>query len=157
MWYMHRIEIEVVARSSADAASLFALLADGASWPDWSPIGSVELEAPGEGAPEGPGAIRVFRTGLVRSREQLVEVDPPSRLSYVLLSGLPVRHYRADVTLEAVDGGTVVRWHSGFNPKIPGTGWFFRRFLGTVIRRCATGLAGRRGPAGPSPPAAGPL
>ena len=29
------------------------LLADGSTWPDWSPLGSFELIEPGDGSPEG--------------------------------------------------------------------------------------------------------
>ncbi len=141
------IDISAEARSTADAGSLFALLADGSTWPTWSPIGSFELESPGAEAPEGLGAVRVFRTGPVRSRERLVELVPDRRLSYELLSGLPVRGYRADVDLEPDPGGhgTMVRWHSSFTPKVPGTGWFYRRFLHRVIRQAAEGLAAHAG------------
>jgi hypothetical protein len=35
-----------------------------------------------------------------RAREEIVELIPDRRLSYVLLSGYPFRDYRADVDLE---------------------------------------------------------
>jgi Polyketide cyclase / dehydrase and lipid transport len=133
--------IDVTAHSSADAQTLYALLADGASWPTWSPIGSFALERPGACAPEGLGAVRVFRTGRVRSREQLVELVPGQRLSYVLLSGLPLRGYRADVDLTPNGAGTDIRWRSRFTAKVPGTGWLYRRSLARFIQRCADGLA----------------
>jgi hypothetical protein len=47
----HMVQIDVTAHSRSDAASLYALLADGATWPVWSPIGSFALERPGESAP----------------------------------------------------------------------------------------------------------
>ncbi|HEV7897873.1 MAG TPA: SRPBCC family protein [Planosporangium sp.] len=134
-------QIDVTARSRADADTVFALVADGSTWPTWSPLGSFELERPGERAPEGLGAIRVFRTGRVTSREQVVELIPARRLSYALLSGLAVRDYRADVDLTPSDGGTVVRWRARFRAKVPGTGWLYRRILGRFIRQCADGLA----------------
>jgi hypothetical protein len=135
--------IDVTARSRADAHTLYALLADGASWPAWSPIGSFELERPGESDREGVGAIRVFRTGRVTSRERLVELAPDRRLSYVLLSGLPLRGYRADVDLTPDGAGTEIRWRSTFSAKVLGTGWLYRRILGRFIQRCADGLAAR--------------
>ena len=55
-------------------AAVFALLADGSTWPRWSPIDAFELEAPGAGDPEGVGAIRVFTTGRHVSRERVVTV-----------------------------------------------------------------------------------
>jgi hypothetical protein len=135
--------IDVTVYSPADASALYALLADGASWPTWSPIGSFELERPGGSEREGIGAVRVFRTGRVASREELVELVPDRRLSYILLSGLPLRGYRADVDLtpNGTGAGTEIRWHSTFRPKIPGTGWLYRVALTRFIRRCANGLA----------------
>jgi hypothetical protein len=137
----HMVQIDVTAHSTADAATVYALLADGATWPTWSPIGSFELERPGAPAPEGLGAIRVFRTGRVTSREELVELVPGRRLSYALLSGLPLRGYRADVDLTPDSTGTRIRWQSRFTPKVPGTGWLYRLMLGRFIQRTADGLA----------------
>jgi len=123
----------VAVRSTADPATIHALLVDGASWPTWSPLGSFHLEQPGD--------IRVFRTGRTTSREEVVEVVPGRRFSYALLSGLPLRGYRADVDLEPDSTGTVIHWRSSFRPKVPGTGWLYRLALATFIRRCARGLA----------------
>ena len=134
-------EIDEQAWSAADPDTVYALLADGSTWPVWSPIGSFELRQEGDGAPEGLNAIRVFRTGRTTSVERLVELRPGRRLSYTLLEGLPLRGYRADVDLESHDGGTNIRWHSTFEPKRQGTGWLYRVILGKFIRRCVKGLA----------------
>ena len=48
---------------------------------------------------------------------------------------------RADVDLAPDGSGTEIHWHSEFRPKIPGTGWFYRWFLGGFIARTAAGLA----------------
>jgi hypothetical protein len=137
------LRIDASAHSSADAGAVYALLADGATWPTWSPIDSFTLERPGDTAREGVGAIRVFRTGRITSRERLVELVPGRRLSYVLLSGLPLRDYRADVDLTPNGTGTDIRWRSSFTAKIPGTGWLYRRQLGRFIQRMVDGLAAR--------------
>lgn len=135
------LEIDVTAHSPADAATLYGLLADGATWPTWSPLESFTLERPGPSAPEGVGAIRVFRTGRIASREQIVELVPEKRLGYVLLSGLPLRGYRASVGLTPAGSGTDIHWRCSFNAKVPGTGWLYRRVLSRFIQRCADGLA----------------
>jgi uncharacterized protein YndB with AHSA1/START domain len=141
MWYMKRWEIDVRVTTSAPAATVYALLRDGASWPVWSPIGSFELRAEGAGEPEGVGAIRAFRTGLTTSVERIVELVPDRRLSYVLERGLPIAGYRADVDLTPAGDGTEIRWHSTFHATVPGTGWLYHGLLQRFITRCAEGLA----------------
>jgi hypothetical protein len=139
------LDIDVSAQSSADADTVYALVESGATWPTWTGLGSFELERPGEGAVEGVGAIRVFRTWPFTSREEIVERVPGRRLSYVLLSGMPLRDYRADIDLTPNADGTAIRWHSTFDATVPGTGWFWRWFLGRFIRDCANGLAREAG------------
>ena len=55
---MRRYEIEAVAHTTADAATVYALLRAGATWPTWSTIDSFELEREGAGEPEGGLADR---------------------------------------------------------------------------------------------------
>jgi hypothetical protein len=134
--------IDVTARSAADAQTIYQLLADGRTWPTWSPIGSFTPGDPGAQGPEKVGDIRLFRTGRTLSRERLVELVPGRRLSYELLAGLPLRGYRADVDLTpSAEGGTVIHWRSRFTGKVPGTGWLYRWALGRFVQRCADGLA----------------
>ena len=64
--------IDETVTTEADPASVYALLADGSTWPEWSPLGSFELIEPGEGSPEGLGAVRLFTTGRHKSRERVV-------------------------------------------------------------------------------------
>ncbi|WP_370965857.1 SRPBCC family protein [Amycolatopsis sp. cg9] len=132
--------ISVRGRTSAPPDAVYALLRDGASWPEWSPLGSFELVRAGEGEPEGLGAIRLFRTGGIKSYEKIVALEPGRRFGYALEHGLPLRDYVAYVDLSPRDGGTEVHWHSTFTAKIPGTGWFYRRFLGRFLGRVVAGL-----------------
>jgi hypothetical protein len=133
--------IDVTVTSGADPLSVYALLADGATWPEWSPLGSFELIAPGHGTPEGLGAVRLFTTGRHKSRERVVTCQPGKVFAYELEAGLPLRDYRAIVRLTATPEGTAINWRSTFRPKVPGTGWLYRRELGTFIRRTVEGLA----------------
>lgn len=132
--------IDVTVDSAAEPSAIYALLVDGSSWPSWSRFDSFELEAPGEGGGDASvGAIRVLRLGRrVTSREQIAELVPGRRYSYLYLSGLPVVDYRADVDLEPTDGGTSIRWRSSFSPRYPGTGWLLRLMLTRVLRDTAT-------------------
>jgi hypothetical protein len=133
--------IDQTATTGADPTSVYALLAEGATWPEWSPIDSFTLLESGDGTPEGLGALRLFSTGRHRSRERVVECRRGEVFAYILESGLPLRDYRAVVTLTPAAGGTSINWHSTFRPKVPGTGWLYRRELGTFIGHTVAGLA----------------
>ena len=143
MYPMGRNTVDVRAHSAAAPEAVYALLVDGASWPTWSGHDSFELVEPGRDGGESLGAVRIFRRGPVASRERIVELVPGRRVGYVLLSGLPLSGYRADVDLEPADGGTDIRWHSSFTAKVPGTGRLFARALTAFIRRAANSLADR--------------
>ncbi|MGH3830250.1 MAG: SRPBCC family protein [Pseudonocardiaceae bacterium] len=134
-----RVDVRVHTR--AEPAAMYALPRDGASWPRWASIDSFQLARAGEREPEGVGAIRIFRKGRVTGRDQVAELIPDRRFSYLHLSGLPVRDYRAEVDLDPVGDGTRIRWHVSFTPKVPGTGWLLRWGIGRLIRQSARGLA----------------
>ena len=138
---MARQRIEHHATTTADPATVYALLRDGASWPDWAPIDSFELERPGADEPEGVGAVRVFRGGRVVGHDEIVELVANRRFSYAHTSNLPVRDYRGDVDLEPAGTGTAIRWVSQFDPKVPGTGPLLRRGLDGFVSKLAHGLA----------------
>lgn len=141
----HVIDLRVASAASPEA--VHALLRDGASWPEFSSLGSFELERSAPDGSEGVGAIRVFRTGRIVTREEIVLVEEPHRFAYVLLSGLPIRDYRADVQLARATSGTVIHWRSAFRGTVPGVGWFVRRrlegFLADLIERLAAYAAKR--------------
>jgi hypothetical protein len=133
--------IDHTVTSVANPDAVFELLADGSTWPKWSPLGSFELLEPGDGTPEGLGAVRLFTTGRHKNRERVVERRPGKVFSYVLEEGEPLRDYRAVITLTPADGGTAIRWRSTFRAKVPGTGWLYRWQLGKFIGECVAGLA----------------
>src|SRR5437870_4974482 len=106
--------------SSATPDAVFAVLADVPRWKEWAGplVRESYLDREGDSAPGGVGAIRRLGSKPFYGREEIVEYDPPRRLSYVILSGQPVRNYRADIDLTPVDGGTRIRWSSRFEPRV---------------------------------------
>jgi hypothetical protein len=138
---MDFIEVEGHATSRAAPDAVFALLKNSDTWPRWSMFKSAELEQPGRDEPYGVGSIRVFSTSVTRAREQVVELIPDRQLSYVLLSGLPFRNYRADVRLTPPgDSGTRIDWTASFQCRY-GTGWFWRLFMNRILSDLAKQLA----------------
>jgi uncharacterized protein YndB with AHSA1/START domain len=139
---VRRQTIDITTTSAAAPAAVFALLADGASWPAWSPIDAFELEREGADTPEGVGAVRVLRNGRVEGRDTIVELVADRRLAYTHVSSLPVKDYRGRVDLEPDGSGTRIRWQASFVAAVPGTGPLLRLALGRFLRQCAEGLAG---------------
>jgi hypothetical protein len=139
---MGRIEVAASAKSRAAPAKLFALLKDGSTWPKWAMFDKFELERPGRDEPYGIGAIRVFSTKVSRAREEVVELIPDRRLSYILLSGFPLVGYRADIDLAPTpEGGTSISWRASFTPRHSAMGWFWRFFIARVLDTTARRLA----------------
>jgi len=136
-----RVTFSVSARTTATPEVVYRLLATGVTWPEWSPIGSFRLGREGSGGGETVGAIRVFKTGTVTSREELLELRPLQGISYSALSGLPIRAHRADVEIERSDRSTAIEWREDFETKYPGTAWLVEHFLRHFVQRCADGLA----------------
>jgi uncharacterized protein YndB with AHSA1/START domain len=137
---IQRIDVHSV--SPAPPEAVWALLADATTWPSWSSFDEAEIERPGDDEPQGIGTLRRFRRGRVRSRERIVAFDPPRHVAYTLLSGLPLRDYRGEVTLTPTGtGGTDIRWQSRYRLKIPGTGRTVRKKLGAFIQETADALA----------------
>lgn len=135
---MRRYEVEVTGTTTADPATVYRLLRDGSTWPDWSPIDALEVEREGEGEREGVGAVRVLRNGRVTGRDEITGFEENRRFSYRHLGGLPVRDYHGEIELTPTDGGTAVRWHVSFSAKMPGSGFLvhpaIRRFIGQCVR-----------------------
>jgi uncharacterized protein YndB with AHSA1/START domain len=134
---------EVFARSSAPPDAVWRWLADASSWKHWTNLTISELECQGAPEPDGVGAIRKLgRAGRV-SREQVLEFDAPTHLAYTILSGVPVKDYRADVHLSADGDGTLIAWRASFEPTRPGTGTAIRMFFTYFLRDVARRLASR--------------
>jgi uncharacterized protein YndB with AHSA1/START domain len=140
--------------ANAPREKVWALFADGARWKDWAGVVKSSLERKGVPAPDGVGAIRRLGPSPFASREEVVVWEPPSHLGYVILSGMPVRNYRADIRLTERVGGavgaaedvgasgtskvtTVIEWSATFDPKVPGTGALLKVGLGAILGRFA--------------------
>jgi hypothetical protein len=133
--------ITTTGHSAAPRGTVFALLEDANRWKDWGRFPMTRYEREGDPPPHGVGAVRRFGTRFFSSREEVVAHEPPYHLAYVLLSGVPVRDYRADVNLTADGDGTRITWSATFAPKYRGTGWLLTPFLRLILRDFTRRLA----------------
>jgi hypothetical protein len=137
-----RWSFDARARSSATAAEVWPLIGEAHRWKEWSFLTRSDLIRTGDPAPDGVGAVRRFTKNGIGSREEVVAWDPPHHLAYRVLSGVPVRHYRADVWITSEESGCLITWSATFDAKIPGTGRLMVVVLRRMIGRFATGAAG---------------
>ena len=126
--------IEVNGTIDAPISTVWALLADARGYQVWGMMRSSTLERTGSPTDDGVGAVRRFGAWPVFSREEVVAFEPPNRLSYVLLSGLPVVNYRADVELRQVGQQTTVVWRAGFEPRYRWLEIPMRAFLSFILK-----------------------
>ncbi len=138
---MARQVVEVRADSTAPPEAVWRLLADVTTWTGWAGFDEAAYEREGTPPPHGVGAVRRFRSGRLRSKETVLVFDPPRQLSYDYAGSLPMKGYRADVTLSEHGGGTRITWHSEFSGRLPLSGPLLRAVVGRVLQDVASRLA----------------
>lgn len=113
-----RIEREI----AAPPQTVFDLLVDHRGYAEITPVRRSELEREGEPAPNGVGAIRKLSAVGPPLREEVLTYEPPSRFSYKLLSGLPVRDHVGTVELTPDGEGTKMTYAVRTMPTVPVVG-----------------------------------
>jgi uncharacterized protein YndB with AHSA1/START domain len=102
--------------------TVFEVLTDHRGYAGLTPLRKSELEREGEPAPNGVGAIRKLTAVGPALREEVVAYEPPSRFSYTLLSGAPVRDHLGTVELTAQNGDTRMVYAVRTQPTVPVVG-----------------------------------
>lgn len=136
---------------AAPPETVFEVLTDHRGYSDLTPVRRVELEREGDPAPNGVGAIRVLHLVGPPLREEVLAYEAPSRFSYTVLSGLPVRDHVGTVELTPQDGGTKVVYAVRTHPTLPLVGAAVVAGVKQGIKQLLNGVAAesqRRVPAG---------
>lgn len=107
---------------AAPPETVFAVLTDHRRYAEITPLRKAELEREGEPAPNGVGAIRRLSAAGPPLREEVLAYEEPTRFSYKLLSGLPVRDHIGTVELTPSAGGTRVVYAVRTHPTVPVVG-----------------------------------
>jgi uncharacterized protein YndB with AHSA1/START domain len=111
-----RLNLSAERTAKAPAEVVWALVSDATRYPEWGPWRAAEYRRAGDDSPRGPGAVQWLQSSqryLLRypvSIEKILEADEPRRLVYTVIGGIPVRNYRAEVTLAPTQDGTHIRW-----------------------------------------------
>ena len=96
---MKRVQVDVTGQTAASPPTVYEVAKDSSGYPRWSRIGSFEHVRSGRDEPYGVGSVRIFRTWPLKIVEEVVELVPQRRVSYIVHRGLPFRDYRADIEL----------------------------------------------------------
>ena len=135
---MSQLRVEAEGITSADPEAVWSLVADANGYPSWGPWNDGGYQPAAEG-PSRKGSVQWFRYGRHTTVEEILEVDEPRRLVYTVLRGMPVRNYRAEVTLTpAAPKGTSVRWKATWDGTFMGR--MVHRRLQQIYRQVMTDL-----------------
>lgn len=121
---------------SASPETVFEVLTDHRKYSELTPLRKSELEREGELTPNGVGAIRKLTVVGPPMREEVIAYEAPSRFSYTVLSGLPVRDHVGTVELTAQDGGTRMVYAVRTQPTVPVAGGV----VVAVVKQAVKGL-----------------
>lgn len=107
---------------NAPPETVFDVLTDHRLYAEMTPLRKSVLEREGEPAPNGVGSIRKLSAVGPALREETIVYERPSRFSYKLLSGLPVRDHVGTVSLEPNGVGTKVTYAVKTTATVPVVG-----------------------------------
>ena len=95
---MARLHVEAEGVAQAAPEVVWELVANADRYHEWGPWSASGYQNPGDHA-DGPGVIRWMRYGRTTTVEKVLEAEKGRRLTYTVVKGIPVRNYRAEVTL----------------------------------------------------------
>ena len=113
-----RVEAEGAARAAPEV--VWELVANADRYSEWGPWSASGYENLGAQAPDGAGVIRWMRYGRTTTVEKVLESERARRLVYTVVRGIPVRNYRAEITLSPQGEGTYIRWAASWDRTLPG-------------------------------------
>jgi uncharacterized protein YndB with AHSA1/START domain len=136
---MSQLHVEADGDTSADPAAVWALVSNANRYPEWGPWNNGGYRPPADG-PSQVGSVQWFRYGRrTTSVERILEIDEGRSVAYTVIDGLPVKNYRAEVTLTASpSGGTHIRWVADWDSSLIGR--VVQRKLQQVYREVITAL-----------------
>jgi hypothetical protein len=120
-----RLTVEAYAETTAPPQTVWALVKDVNTYSDWGPWCASGDKSPGERPSGDVGTVRWLGYRRTTTVEQVTDVEPGRRMAYIVLRGIPVRNYRAEVTLTPTATGTHIEWMAEWD----------RTFAGRIVHR----------------------
>jgi len=134
-------EVRVEHRYAASPQAVWDVYTDHAGWHEWAGMPESRVVTPGTPDPNGTGCVRQLGAGPGRALEQVVDFEPPKRMTYRLVGGkLPMRDHLGEVLFEPDGDGTRIVWRCRFESGIPGLGWALRLAVTAFFRHALKGL-----------------
>jgi len=125
----------------APVETVFEVLTDHAGYAKLTPLRKSELERQGESDPNGVGAIRRLTVVGPPMREEVIAYEAPSRFSYKVLSGLPVRDHVGTVELSDAGGGTRMVYAVRTQSTLPVVGFAVIAGIKQAVKGLVDGVA----------------
>jgi uncharacterized protein YndB with AHSA1/START domain len=134
-------QIHLQGTIAAPRDAVWRVYTDHRGWTRWAGVKEVVLRQQGDPPPNGLGTIRVIRSGGIAIEEEITAFDPPKRMAYRLIGGLPVKNYEAEVRFDESESGTAISWDISFQPRIPFTGALLARVMKSGLQDVLDRLA----------------
>jgi uncharacterized protein YndB with AHSA1/START domain len=114
---MGRGEVHLTIDLDAPLELVFERITDHEALADWPGVSSSRLVR--EGSPRnGLGAVRRVTAMGLPLHEEVIQFEPPRRMDYKIVKGLPVDH-RGTITLSASGAGTTLEWKITMSSRVP--------------------------------------
>jgi uncharacterized protein YndB with AHSA1/START domain len=131
----------LVREVGAPPETVFDVLTDHRRYSELTPLRKSVLEREGDPAPNGVGAIRALSAVGPPMREEVIAYERPSRFSYTVISGLPLRDHMGTVGLEPSGEGTKVTYALKATPTVPVAGGVVFAVVRRAVEQLLSGVA----------------
>ena len=124
---MDQLQVEAEEIAKASPETVWAIVSDATQYPDFGPWSAAGYRnSDGDPPPGAVGSIYWLKSSrrtylrYATSVEKILEVDEGRSLAYTVIDGIPVRNYRAEITLTPVPEGTHIRWAATWDVTMAG-------------------------------------
>jgi hypothetical protein len=124
---MDKLQVEAEQTAEATPETVWAIISDATQYPQFGPWSAAGYRNKDGDPPPGTVGnvywLKSSRRTYLRyatSVEKIVELNEGRSLAYTVVGGIPVKNYRAEITLTPVEGGTHIRWAATWDSTLGG-------------------------------------